>query len=63
MIFSVNRATPDPDKVAALDAMTSPSNTTEVRSFLGVINFICTFVSDYANIAAPLRQLTRQPSF
>ena len=58
VIFSAAGMTPDPAKVAALDAATPPTTATEVRSFLGMTNFSAPFIPNYANITKPLRQLT-----
>ena len=40
--------------------MKPPSNTSEVRSFLGLATYCSKFVSNLAAITEPLRQLTRQ---
>ena len=40
--------------------MKPPSNTSEVRSFLGLVTYCSKFVSNLAAITEPLRQLTRQ---
>ena len=40
--------------------MKPPSNTSEVRSFLGLATYCSKFVSNLAAITEPLRQLPRQ---
>ena len=50
----------DPVKVAGVCDWPVPHNVTEVRSFLGFINFYCCFVEDFSHIARPLNQLTKQ---
>jgi len=50
VIFSETDMTPDPAKVAALNAARPPTTPTEVRSYLGMTNFCSHFIPDYANI-------------
>ena len=40
--------------------MKPPSNTSEVRSFLGLVIYCSKFVPNFAANTEPLRQLTRQ---
>ena len=47
-----------PDKVAAVVNWKVPSNRTELRSFLGTVNFLCRYAKDLSEIAFPLSQLT-----
>ena len=51
---------PEPEKVNSILHMKPPSNTSEVRSFLGLVTYCSKFVSNLAAITEPLRQLTRQ---
>ena len=37
-----------------------PKNVHEVRSFLGMANYNCKYIPDYATISAPLRELTKK---
>lgn len=48
---------PDPDKVEAIQAMKAPTNITEVRRFLGMINQLSKFTPNLAQMAKPLRDL------
>lgn len=50
----------DPAKVEAIRAWEPPKTTRDVRSFLGFANFYRTFIPSFANLAAPLVQLTRK---
>ena len=52
--------TPDPKKVQATKDSTPPSNTAELRSFLGTVNYVSRFIPDFSTITAPLRALTRR---
>ena len=47
-----------PDKVAAVVNWKVPSNRTELRSFLGTVNFLRRYAKDLSEIAFPLSQLT-----
>jgi hypothetical protein len=47
------------DKIAAIKAAREPQTATEVRSFLGLVNFCARFIPNLATVADPLRQCTR----
>ena len=51
---------PDPQKTAALAEWPVPRNPTDVRSFLGLANYLRRFVHRYAAMAAPLTDLTKK---
>ena len=59
-VFSKNGISPDPQKITAIQTLTPPTTKAEVRSFLGMINYSSRFIKDYATLAAPLRELTKQ---
>ena len=46
-------------KVEAVLKAREPENATEVRSFLGLVNFNARFMPNLATIAEPLRRLTK----
>ncbi|CCE31587.1 uncharacterized protein CPUR_05440 [Claviceps purpurea 20.1] len=50
----------DPEKVDAISAWEEPTNASAVRSFLGFANFYREFAPHFADIAAPLNELTRR---
>ncbi|CCE29272.1 uncharacterized protein CPUR_02965 [Claviceps purpurea 20.1] len=50
----------DPEKVEAISAWEEPTNASAVRSFLGFANFYREFAPHFADIAAPLNELTRR---
>ena len=37
-----------------------PANVTEVRSFLGLVNYCSQFIATYAELTEPLRKLTEK---
>ncbi|UYV66641.1 K02A2.6-like, partial [Cordylochernes scorpioides] len=48
---------PDPNKVQAIREFPSPSSISEVRRFLGMVNFTGKFIPDLSTILFPLNQL------
>ena len=48
------------DKVRAVKETPPPTNPSEVKSFLGFIDFCSKFINNLATIAEPLRKLTRK---
>ncbi|UYV83440.1 K02A2.6-like [Cordylochernes scorpioides] len=48
---------PDPNKVQAIREFPSPSSISEVRRFLGMVNFTSKFIPDLSTILYPLNQL------
>ena len=51
---------PDPEKIKAVHNLTTPSNVTDLRNILGLCGYYQQFVPRYAEIAAPLYELTRK---
>ena len=51
---------PDRAKVQAIHDARPPRTATEVRSFLGLVNYCSRFIKDYSTLTAPLRQLTKK---
>lgn len=59
-VFGANGMSPDPKKVESILRMENPSNATEVRSLLGMINYCARFIPNYATLTEPLRALTHK---
>ena len=59
-VFSSEGISADPRKVEAIKESDVPANASEVRSFLGMTNYIGRFIKNYSTITAPLRELTKQ---
>jgi hypothetical protein len=53
---------PGSDKLAAVKNATLPKNVHQIRQFLGLINFFCTHICNFALISSPLNVLTRKDS-
>lgn len=59
-IISANGIRPSPCKVDALLSFRQPNNASEVKSFLGLANYMNKFINNLASLDAPLRKLTEQ---
>ena len=59
-VFSSDGIKPDPQKIAAIVNAESPATVSEVRSFLGMTQYIARFILNYSSLTEPLRQLTRR---
>lgn len=62
-IFSSEGLSPDPEKVKSIQNMESPSNCSELRSFLGMVTYCARFISQLATKTFNLRHLLKQKSF
>ena len=58
--LSAEGIAPQKSRVEAIQNMKAPSNATEVRSFLGMVNFCNKYIKDYSIIIAPLQLLTKK---
>jgi len=54
---------PDPRKVKAVEDMPTPTNLKELRSFLGLCNFLRRWVHRFADLTAPLRPLLKKGAY
>jgi hypothetical protein len=59
-VLSEKGIAPTEAKVKAVLEAREPATASEVRSFLGLVNFCSRFIPDLATTAEPLRQLTRK---
>ena len=60
-IVGSGKRRPDPDKVKALKDFPVPTTVTELRSWLGIANYLSAYIRDYAKIVAPFSELRGQP--
>lgn len=49
-----------PEKIDTIKRLKEPSNVTELKSFLGIINYYAKFIKNYSSIAAPLFNLLKK---
>ncbi|XP_055604561.1 uncharacterized protein K02A2.6-like [Uranotaenia lowii] len=59
-IISAAGIRPSPSKIQALVSIRPPVNSTEVKSFLGLANYMNKFINNLATLDEPLRKLTEQ---
>ncbi|XP_044166850.1 uncharacterized protein K02A2.6-like [Acropora millepora] len=59
-IFSSEGLRADPERIEAITNMSVPENVSEVKSLLGMAQYVSRYVPEYATIAAPLRALTKK---
>ncbi|XP_074301470.1 uncharacterized protein LOC141632863 [Silene latifolia] len=52
----------DPSKVEAVLEWKSPTNVSEIRSFLGLVGYYRRFVNDFSKVARPMTQLLKKES-
>ena len=60
MVFSADCMSLDPAKVEAIKQAEAPTSVSDVRSLLSMTNYVPRFILDYADIVAPLRDLTHK---
>ena len=58
-VLSKNGIGPTEEKVKAVANAREPKNASEVKSFLGLVNYNARFIPDFATITEPLRKLTK----
>ncbi len=58
--MSHNSVRPNPEKVRVIDEWVTFTSVTEVRSFLGLLNYYRRFINNYTDLANPLLQLTKK---
>ena len=58
-IFSNDGLSPDPAKIGPIKKFSAPNNIDEVRSLLGMTNYVYRFIRDYSTITEPIRRLMK----
>lgn len=58
--LSQRGVSPSEEKIAAITDASEPSTVSEVRSFLGLVQYSAKFLPDLAEVSEPLRRLTRK---
>ena len=58
--LSSDGISPSDDKISAVKFAREPKSASEVRSFLGLVQFTARFIPNLATVSEPLRKLTRK---
>lgn len=58
-VFSASGMTPDEEKVKAVQSWPIPNSVTAVRCFLGLASYYRRYINRFADVAAPLHNLTQ----
>ncbi|CAC5372111.1 unnamed protein product [Mytilus coruscus] len=58
-VLSAKGISPEKSKVEAVTSARNPKTASEVRSFLGLVNYCGRYIPDFSTVSAPLRELTR----
>ena len=58
--FTDGKVCPAKSKIEALENMSEPKNTSEIRSFLGMAQYSAQFIPNFSEISTPLRKLTHK---
>ena len=59
-VISLEGITIDPGRIEAIKAIVLPHNKKAMQSFLGKINFVRRFISDFAEIVKPLQETIKK---
>ena len=59
-VISPNGITIDPRRIEAIKVITPPHNKKSMQSFMGKINFVRGFISDFTEIVKPLREMIKK---
>ena len=62
MIYDADGVHPDPTKCAEIQALLSLKNMTELQQFLGIVQYMSSFIPRLADHTAPLRAMTKKHS-
>ena len=60
MVLSGQGMSADPAKIEAIKQADEPNSVSDVRSLLGMANYVSRFIRNYADIVAPLSDLTHK---
>ena len=59
-VFSGEGIKPDPQKITAIVNTQTPQSVSEIRSFLGMTQYVARFIPNYSQMTEPLRLLTKK---
>ena len=58
--YSAQGMDPDPKKVQGITEMTAPTDKQQLQSFLGMVNYMGTFIPNLSHHTEPLRVMLRK---
>ncbi len=61
-IYDKDGVHPDPQKVTAIQRMSSPKNVKQLQEFLGMVTYLGPFIPHLSKLTAPLRELLKSTS-
>ena len=59
-VFGAHGLRADPAKISSITEAVRPANASDVRSLLGMAQYVARFIPKFATIVSPLRELTKQ---
>lgn len=59
-VFKLNEIVPDPERLLAVKNMSCPKNKKDLQTFLGVVNYMRSFIPNLSDSTAPLRELLKK---
>lgn len=59
-IFSENKITPDPERIKSIRVMKHPANKKDLQTYLGVINYMRSFIPNLSELTASFRDLLKK---
>ena len=59
-IYTKDGVKPDPDKVAAINKLRPPETKSELKTFLGMVNYLQQYIPNLSQHTAPLREIERK---
>ena len=59
-IYTKDGVKPDPDKVAAINKLREPETKSELKTFLGMVNYLQQFIPNLSQHTAPLRAIEKK---
>ena len=60
LVFGQEGVSPDPDKIRTINDTPEPTSVTEVRSFLGMYQYVARFIPGYPTTTEPLKNLMKK---
>ena len=59
-VYTKDGVKPDPDKVAAINSLRPPETKSELKTFIGMVNYLQQFIPNLSQHTAPLREIEKK---